>query len=125
MSIGSSIGAGLGKGLTFSAGAIKQAAYERAAQQLYPTQTQFREGAEIQIIPEAQAHITDLPGGGVGGIPPGLEVNAQGFLVRHKRRRRRRLLTCQDKADIAFIVGTLGKGQLASTAISSLLCRGR
>ncbi len=40
-----------------------------------------------------------------------------------KRRRRRRLLSCSDKADIAFVTGTLGKGSLASTAISSLLAR--
>ncbi len=40
-----------------------------------------------------------------------------------KRRRRRRLLSCGDKADIAFITGTLGKGSLAGTAISSLLAR--
>ncbi len=39
------------------------------------------------------------------------------------RKRRRRLLTCGDKADIAFIVGSLGKGALGQTAISSMLAR--
>lgn len=39
------------------------------------------------------------------------------------RRRRRRLLTTQDKADIAFIIGTMGKGQMASSAIAQLLAR--
>lgn len=42
---------------------------------------------------------------------------------RGRRRRRRRLLTAQDKADIAFIVGVLGKGQAGQTAIASMLAR--
>ena len=47
-----------------------------------------------------------------------------GQLVPVKRRRRRkRLLSCSDKADLAFLVGTLGKGSIASTAISSLLAK--
>lgn len=40
-----------------------------------------------------------------------------------RRRRRRRLLTCSDKADIAFLHGQLGGGQLGRAAISSLLSR--
>jgi hypothetical protein len=40
-----------------------------------------------------------------------------------KRRRRRKLLTCSDKADIAFLHGQLGGGQLGRAAISSLLSR--
>lgn len=40
-----------------------------------------------------------------------------------KRRRRRRLLTAQDKADIAFLHGQLGSGQLGRAAISALLSR--
>lgn len=40
-----------------------------------------------------------------------------------RRRRRKRLLSCSDKADLAFLVGTLGKGSIASTAISSLLAK--
>lgn len=40
-----------------------------------------------------------------------------------KRRRRRRLLTCSDKADIAYLVGQLGQGQLGKAAISALLSR--
>jgi hypothetical protein len=39
------------------------------------------------------------------------------------RRRRRRLLTCGDKADIAFLHGQLGGGALGRAAISSLLSR--
>jgi len=51
-------------------------------------------------------------------------VNADGEIVRaRKRRRRRRLLTCGDKADIAFLHGQLGGGQLGRAAISSLLSR--
>jgi hypothetical protein len=40
-----------------------------------------------------------------------------------KRRRRRRLLTCSDRADIAFITGVLGKGQSGQAAIATLLAR--
>jgi len=40
-----------------------------------------------------------------------------------RRRRRRRLLTTQDKADIAFIIGTMGKGQMATSAIAQLFAR--
>lgn len=40
-----------------------------------------------------------------------------------RRRRRRKLLTCGDKADIAFLHGQLGSGALGRSAISSLLAR--
>ena len=43
--------------------------------------------------------------------------------LKKTRRRRKRLLTCSDKADIAFLTGTLGKGALAQTAITSVLAR--
>jgi len=58
----------------------------------------FPEGADIQIDPT---------------IGP----------ARRTRRRRRKLLTCSDKADIAFLYGQLGGGQLGKAAISSLLSR--
>lgn len=38
-----------------------------------------------------------------------------------KRRRRRRMLTCSDKADIAFLRGTLGGGELGKAAITAML----
>ncbi len=64
---------------------------------------------------------------GDGVCPPGFTVavdHCTGQIICKKtRRRRKRLLTCSDKADIAFLTGTLGKGQLAQTAISSLLSR--
>ena len=41
----------------------------------------------------------------------------------HRRRRRRKRLTASDKADIAFITGTLGKGEMGRTAIAALLSR--
>jgi len=46
-------------------------------------------------------------------------------IVRQKRRRRRRrrLLTAQDKADIGYLVGILGQGQLGRAAITALLSR--
>lgn len=40
-----------------------------------------------------------------------------------RRRRRRRLLSAQDKADIAFLHGQLGSGQLGKAAISAVLSR--
>lgn len=57
-----------------------------------------------------------------GGVPPkGYKVVNfcnQGVLRKIRRRRRRRLLTASDKADIAAIVGLVGKGQMASSLIS-------
>ncbi len=58
--------------------------------------------------------------------PPPDEViyDQNGVPMRPKRRRRRkRLLTCSDKADIAFIQGTLGGGQMGRAAVSALLNR--
>lgn len=43
--------------------------------------------------------------------------------VRPKRHRRKRLLTCGDKSDIAFLHGQLGSGALGKAAISALLSR--
>ncbi len=40
-----------------------------------------------------------------------------GVLRKVRRRRRRRLLTQSDKADISYIVATTGKGQLAASLI--------
>jgi len=58
-----------------------------------------------------------------GAVDGDMRVNANGQLVKKSRRRRRRLLTCGDKADIAFLHGQLGGGQLGRAAISSLLSR--
>ncbi len=57
-----------------------------------------------------------------GAAPPkGYKVVnwcGQGVLRKVRRRRRRRLLTASDKADIAAIVGLVGKGQMASSLIT-------
>jgi len=45
-------------------------------------------------------------GGGAGGFSP---LGLLGGVDVKRRRRRRRALTASDKADIAFISGTLGK----------------
>ncbi len=56
--------------------------------------------------------------------PPGYVFSLkQGCCVK-SRRRRRRMLTCSDKADIAFLTATLGKGEMAKSAIGSLLAGG-
>ena len=56
-----------------------------------------------------------------GGVPPkGFKVVnwcGQGVLRKVRRRRRRRILTASDKADISYIISTAGKGQLAASLI--------
>ncbi len=56
-----------------------------------------------------------------GGVPPkGFKVVnfcGKGVLRKVRRRRRRRILTASDKADISYIVSTTGKGQLAASLI--------
>ena len=56
-----------------------------------------------------------------GGTPPkGYKVVhwcGRGVLRKVRRRRRKRLLTASDKADISYIVATTGKGQLAASLI--------
>ncbi len=91
-------------------------------------------GGANQIVQGVQFE-TGLPGAevidratrGDGFCAPGFHVvvdKCSGQIVcRPNKKRRKRLLTCTDKADIAFVVGTLGKGQLAQTAIASLLAR--
>lgn len=64
----------------------------------------FAEGENFEILSQAQAQAMGLTNG-------------------RKRRRRRKLLTCGDKADIAFLHGNLGGGQLGRSAISAVLSR--
>ncbi len=87
-----------------TAGGVLRDAFGYVVRQVFSTATggannvtgaTFPEGANIEIV-------------------PGLKKN---------RRRRRKLLTCGDKADIAFLYGQLGGGQLGRAAISSLLSR--
>lgn len=53
--------------------------------------------------------------------PPGFVWSLkQGCCVK-SRRRRRRMLTCSDKEDIAYLTATLGKGEMAKSAIGQLL----
>ncbi len=78
----------------------------------------FQPGADFEIVP----NMTES-----GECPPGSRIARDActgeIYCKKIRKRRKRLLTCSDKADIAFITGTLGKGALAQTAISSLLAR--
>jgi len=57
-----------------------------------------------------------------GGTPPrGYKVVnwcGRGVLRKVRRRRRKRILTASDSADIATIVGLVGKGQMASALIN-------
>ncbi len=81
----------------------------------------FRRGADIQIESNAEAEARRCN----NGFDKRFRIDpCSGQLVEvKKRRRRRRLLTCGDKADIAFVTGTLGKGQTGAAAISTLLAR--
>lgn len=54
---------------------------------------------------------------------PNIDILSDEEEKKKKRRRRRRLLTCSDKADIAYLVGQLGTGQLGRAAVSALLSR--
>ncbi len=57
----------------------------------------------------------------MGAAPPkGYKVVnwcGKGVLRKVRRRRRRRILTASDKADISYIISTAGKGQLAASLI--------
>lgn len=69
----------------------------------------FTPGAEIEVVATEDELIVGPDGQ---------------FVTKSKRRRRRRrLLTCGDKADIAFLKGTLGSGTMGQTAISAVLAR--
>jgi hypothetical protein len=68
------------------------------------------------------------PGGGVLSRPQPtakaqIDLETGEITEKPRRRRRKRLLTCADRQDITFITATLGKGQMAQTAIASLLAR--
>jgi len=68
----------------------------------------FATGADIEIIADTEFDLDPL----TGEITP-----------KKRRRRRRRMLTCADRADIAFVVGILGKGQAGSSAVTQLMSR--
>ncbi len=55
--------------------------------------------------------------------PPGFVWSLKQNCCVKSRRRRKRMLTCSDKSDIAFLTATLGKGEMAKSAIGSLLSR--
>ncbi len=99
-------------------------------------------------VPEGQpgslGHPYDIENGGTseaeaytmaeGVLPPGtiisfrgrrMKIMPDGSLMPYTRRRRKRMLTCSDKADIAFLKGQLGTGALGQSAISALLANCR
>lgn len=85
--------------------------------------TRFLEAVPVGTIIDAAVRLVDrfVAGGSSSTFPEGADLRIVSSTKR--RSRRKRLLTCQDKADIAFLTGNLGKGQLASSAISSVLSR--
>lgn len=56
-------------------------------------------------------------------FPTGSRISIEETVGGRRRRRRRALLTQSDKADIAFLIGQLGTGQLGRSAITALLSR--
>ena len=82
----------------------------------------FQTGAEVEILSQAAAGAV-----GATGDKMIVKIDEDGDITQvtkdGRRRRRRRLLSAQDKVDIAFMIGVLGKGQLANTAISVMLSR--
>jgi len=75
-------------------------------------------------LPDTSVGTNGLPGGIESDmqIPKGYYINDKGELKK-RRYRRRKLLTCGDKADIAFIVGQVGTGAMGKAAVSALLSR--
>jgi len=69
--------------------------------------------------------ITPVNGGSMTTNGAVLEVDPKTGRLRKRmrRRRRRRLLTASDKADIAYLVGVLGTGQLGKAAVTAVLSR--
>lgn len=67
----------------------------------------FTPGERIEIVDESDYYTDPVTG----------------FLVKRPkpRRRRRRMLTCSDRQDISFLTATLGKGDMAKSAIAALL----
>lgn len=88
-------------------------------------------GAVINTIlsPIPTGNVGGIDAGGVNGsclddrCAPGYRWSAKSGCCVKVRRRRKRMLTCSDKSDIAFLTATLGKGDMAKSAIGSLLSR--
>lgn len=100
------LGSFIVQGLKYAAGAVASRVATDVAGEVYDTVT----------------------GKGSGGAASSVAAQGTGYYVTTdapsgRRRRRRRLLTCSDRQDIAYLTATLGKGQLASSAIGSLLAR--
>ncbi len=74
---------------------------------LLPQGTFFEQGADVEVVSDDEFAF----------------VNGEVVRRKKRRRRRRRLLTCGDKADIAFLKGTLGQGAMAQTAIAAVMAR--
>ncbi len=79
-------------------------------------------GYLVNLASGAQSTASQYMGSGTGE-PQFDSQNGNVYCPPRKRRRRRKLLTCGDKADIAFLHGQLGSGQLGRSAISALLSR--
>ncbi len=104
---------------------------ESGTQAYFPAPTQLMSG-NVNLpatLPDQVVQATPIVSGTgcdgmewTGGTPPkGYKVVnycGRGVLRKIRRRRRRRLLTASDKADIAAIVGLVGKGQMASSLIT-------
>jgi len=84
-------------------------------------------GFESQVEGARLPPIEINPSMANGVCPPGSHIAVDKctgeIFCKKTRKRRKRLLTCSDKADIAFIIGQLGKGATSQSAISAMLAR--
>lgn len=78
-------------------------------------------GGMYKILRKAGGAVSTATGMSSKGVKA-VEGGATQYYGR-RRRRRRRLLTASDKADIAYLTGVLGKGQLGQAAVTALLSR--
>lgn len=125
MPIGSLVGPAMGAlvgpavGAAYSAGKyIVGRAAQGAAQDLVGRAAQVG-GSNIAPIPVGRD--VEIYGRDEVQFDPG--SNTYAVVRPQRRRRRKRLLTCSDKSDIAFLRGQLGGGELGRAAITALLSR--
>jgi hypothetical protein len=107
---------------------------QQAAKKLFGSKKKRRKIVNATAARFSDAHPTTRQTFTGPPVPDDYEVEMNGktltvdektgaLVEKRRRRRRKQLLTSSDRQDIAFIVGTLGKGQMGQAAISQLLAR--
>ncbi len=106
--------------------ALQEYVDERGGPQEYRFDDQFV-GPEGQP-PGTDSGVTNLPASGGGPVPANRrylrwDSKLRRWVYTGPRKRRKRMLSCSDKADIAFLKGQLGGGELGKAVITSLIAR--